>query len=61
MDKLNKMLAKYDKNIETLNTVLPILVELSCLASNFSNADIRARSLLSQNLRLSELPNNGYL
>ena len=38
-----------------------MLVEMTCLTSEFTNEDIRARSVLSQSLRLSELPNNGYL
>lgn len=61
IDKYIDMLKCYDANINSLNTVLPILVELACLVSKFNHEDIETRQKLSQKLRLTGLPNNGYL
>ena len=55
------MIRRYDSNIHSLNTVLPILVELASLVSTFQHEDIRARQALNQHLKLADLPNGGYL
>ena len=36
IDDFIKLMSTYDRNISSLNTVVPILVELSCLVSKFS-------------------------
>ena len=61
MDEYLKMLKSFRENITNLNTVLPILVELSSLVSKFNHEDISARQQLNAKLRLAELPNSGFL
>lgn len=61
VDEYMATLVSYEGKIEALNSVLPILVELTCLASKFTQEDVEVRSKLSQQLRLDKLPNDGYL
>lgn len=56
-----QMIRRYDKNIHSLNAVLPILVELTSLVSTFQHEDIRERQILNDHLRLTDIPNSGYL
>lgn len=56
-----EMLRNYDGNIAAVNRVLPILVELNTLVSKFQHQDLKERQALNQQLKLSDLPNSGYL
>ena len=61
IDSYIDTLTNYDKKISSLNTVLPILVELTCLVEKFTQEDIQVRHRLAQGLRLDHLPSGGYL
>ena len=47
VDQYIAMFARYDSNIAALNSVLPVLVELSCLVTTFTQQDISVRNKLS--------------
>ena len=47
VDEYMATLVSYEGKIEALNSVLPILVELTCLASKFTQEDVEVRSKLS--------------